>query len=132
VLTKDQRAEWVRRGFKDPHRAYAQHAAGAAVRGIEFQLTFSEWWGYWQDHYERRGREKGCMVMCRTGDKGPYAVGNVRIATVSENHAEKVLEYLTKYGRKEPSYRQITPPAATSWLWRRDVFSEYKEEEENA
>lgn len=133
MLTKEQRAEWVRRGYQDPTRAYARHAAGAARRGIEFKLTFPEWWGLWEDRYEQRGTRKGQYVMCRTADKGAYEMGNVRIATGAENAHEYSLEYRTKYGLREQSHQHSTPSCKTdgNWLWRRNVFLQYTEEDED-
>ena len=132
MLSREQRAEWVRRGYKDPRKAYAQHAASAAQRGISFYLTFDQWWELWEQRYAERGTAKGQYCMCRTADKGAYEVGNVRIATVTQNQHERTLEYLTANGRKQHDYRQITPPATGSWLWRRNVFSEYREDEEES
>lgn len=71
-----------------PRMRYRQHKASAKQRGIEFDLTFDEWWEIWQPHYAQRGRGAGHLQMCRTGDVGPYAVGNVRIDTVEANQAE--------------------------------------------
>lgn len=89
MLANEERAAWVERGHQDPVRAYKVHANNAAQRGIAFELTFEEWWGMWEPHYERRGLAIGCMVMCRDGDVGPYAVGNVRIDTNLENARER-------------------------------------------
>jgi hypothetical protein len=57
----------------------------AKQRGIPFELTFEQWWQIWQEsgHWS-----ESKYVMCRHGDRGPYAVGNVRIATASENSRE--------------------------------------------
>lgn len=62
----------------------------AKQRGIGWELTFDQWFGIWTDsgHWERRGRKAGCYCMARNGDKGPYAVGNVSIVTVEQNHSE--------------------------------------------
>lgn len=61
--------------------------SGAKRRGIAWELTFSQWWSIWQEsgHWEKRGRGAGTYVMCRNGDIGPYAVGNVFIALNAEN-----------------------------------------------
>jgi hypothetical protein len=64
---------------------YSQHKRSAKQRGIEFRLTFEEWWKLWEPHWENRGSGHEQLVMCRFGDKGGYEVGNVRIATVREN-----------------------------------------------
>lgn len=66
--------------------AYAQHKKNSIQRGIEFLITFPQWWGIWQKSgkWDQRGRGQG-YVMARTGDVGPYAVGNVYICTQSQN-----------------------------------------------
>lgn len=71
---------------RTPRGAYLAQKRNAAVRGIGWELTFWQWWTIWQEsgHWEQRGRGSG-YVMCRKGDEGPYAVGNVFIATSIEN-----------------------------------------------
>jgi hypothetical protein len=66
------------------------HRHGAADRGIKFLLTYEEWLQIWQDsgHYHERGCHRGQYVMARYNDRGPYAVGNVRIVTCTVNHKE--------------------------------------------
>src|SRR3990167_6073746 len=75
---------------RSPKRKYKSHRARAMWAGIPFLLTFEEWWEIWQasGHWEERGRRKGQYCMARFGDKGGYEVGNVRICTTEENHAE--------------------------------------------
>ena len=70
--------------------AYTTHKHHAKLRGIPFLLTFEEWCAIWRESgkFAERGHCKGQYVMARAGDAGPYAVGNVRITTVSDNHAE--------------------------------------------
>ena len=70
--------------------AYSTHKHHAKLRNIPFLLTFDEWCTIWRESGKlaERGHCVGQYVMARTGDKGPYAVGNVRITTVSDNHAE--------------------------------------------
>jgi|SRR6188472_2718416 hypothetical protein len=70
--------------------AYTTHKHHAKLRDVPFLLTFDEWCTIWRESgkFTERGHCKGQYVMARTGDAGPYAVGNVRIATVSDNHAE--------------------------------------------
>lgn len=102
MITEQERNQWVSRGFKDPLLAYRLHASSAGQRGIGFSLTFDEWWGLWKGHYERRGQGRDDMVMCRNGDEGPYAIGNVRIDTALENARERGRVQLAKAGREEP------------------------------
>ena len=62
----------------------------AKSRGVEWRLTLDEFAKIWLDsgHWGERGCHRGQYVMARRGDKGAYAVGNVRIVTVTQNHEE--------------------------------------------
>ena len=74
----------------DAQCKFRGHAKGAKKRGITFLFTFDEWMGIWwgSGHWFERGCKKGQFVMCRTGDVGPYAIGNVRIDTCGANARE--------------------------------------------
>lgn len=74
---------------RTPTGAFIRQRTNAAIRGIGWELTFWQWWTIWQQsgHWEQRGRGQG-YVMCRRGDSGPYAAGNVFIATAAENSSE--------------------------------------------
>ena len=132
-MTDEQRKEWMRRGFQDPVAAYRKHAVGAGKRGIGFHLTFDEWWGLWEAHYERRGRMVGQMCMCRHLDQGDYQIGNVRVDFNRANNQEVGLVHRIKEAPKaywsKDQYRP-TPPAMTEgdWMWRNKAFKEYSEE----
>ncbi len=69
---------------------YTHQKHEAIRRGIQFKLTFDEWLMIWtrSGHLEERGRKRGQFVMARKGDKGPYAVGNVKIITNGDNNRE--------------------------------------------
>jgi hypothetical protein len=67
-------------------RAYHDQQRNAALRGIEWDISFREWLQLWDGLWEMRGRGHG-LVMCRRKDQGPYKVGNVFIATGSFNNA---------------------------------------------
>lgn len=71
----------------DPLKAYRSHKSSAERRGIPFLLTLGEWMSVWAPHWERRETEN--LSMCRTGDKGAYELGNVRIDTQKENFRER-------------------------------------------
>lgn len=75
--------------YQTPLYAFRAQRNNAARRGIGWELTAWQWWTIWQQsgHWEHRGRGQG-YVMCRNGDTGPYAVGNVFIATAAENSSE--------------------------------------------
>jgi hypothetical protein len=72
-------------------RKFRQQQRDAAHRGINFLLSFGQWWSIWQrsGHWDQRGIRRGQYVMARYGDQGPYAVGNVRICTTTENSKER-------------------------------------------
>ena len=71
-------------------KKYTDQKSKAKHRGIEFNLTFEEWWNIWQQSgkWDQRGIGKGQYVMSRIADKGPYEVGNVKIQTAADNNQE--------------------------------------------
>lgn len=73
-----------------PAGKYSEHKRFARQRGVEFKLTFDEWWAIWKEsgHFAKRGNRHGCYVMCRRGDEGAYAVGNVFIGKFERNFAD--------------------------------------------
>ena len=85
-------------------QAFRLQKNNARTRGIEWRLSLREWWEIWQasGHWNNRGRLSLQYVMCRHGDCGPYAVGNVYIATVMQN-----LQDAWKNGRTTGRPRRI-------------------------
>mgnify|MGYP003643859709 CR=1 FL=1 len=83
-----------RKGYEPtPKGRFQQHKDNTKKRGLEFLLTFKEWWSLWEPHWHQRGGLGHEMCMCRTNDTGPYAVGNVRIDTMANNVKEaRILE----------------------------------------
>lgn len=71
-------------------KSYQQQRKTALFRGISWNMTFPEWYSVWLEsgHIDHRGTTLGSYCMARTGDVGPYEIGNVRITTVSDNHIE--------------------------------------------
>lgn len=69
---------------------YRLQKNGAKRRGIEWQFTFEQWLECWLEsgHAHQRGRGKGCYVMGRHGDVGPYSPSNVSIILVEQNSAD--------------------------------------------
>ena len=69
---------------------YSCQKSKAKHRGVEFTLTFEEWWDIWEQSgkWEQRGCRKGQYVMSRYNDTGPYAVGNVFIQSCEDNHKQ--------------------------------------------
>jgi hypothetical protein len=77
---------------------YSVQRGHARYRGIPFVLTFDEWKAIWEEsgHLSERGRNRDQYVMARIGDRGPYAVGNVKIITFVENVSEQVFSPETR------------------------------------
>lgn len=71
---------------RTPMGAFISQRGNAHRRGIGWELNFWQWWKIWEQsgRWHQRGRGRG-YVMCRRGDVGPYALGNVFIATAIEN-----------------------------------------------
>lgn len=85
-----------------PWRKYKIHQYRSKRSGVEFLFTFEEWYKIWIDsgHWHERGCHKGQYVMARYEDKGPYAVGNVKIIKHEENGAERKF----KFNEEQKSY----------------------------
>ena len=87
-----------------PRSKYCVHKQCAKRRGIAFELTFEEWLEIWENsgHFDERGRRAHQYQMARHNDLGPYAVGNVKIITTSQN----IKEVKNKKGRKRPLFSE--------------------------
>jgi hypothetical protein len=72
-----------------PKAKYNKHRNHAKSRGIEFNLTFKQWWALWKEYFAARSKEATNLVMCRERDLGAYELGNVRIDTASNNSKER-------------------------------------------
>lgn len=116
----------------NPRDAYAANKASAEKRGIEFDLTFEEWWAIWQPRFAERGLRADDLQLCRVRDEGGYTVGNVRIDTQRANAAEAGL---VRRVRSAPlAYRGVSTAAtaadpAAGWMWRKNVFAPYSEDD---
>lgn len=66
---------------------YRKQKSQAKARGIDWQLTFDEWFDIWQKSgfYHLRGKGKGSYVMSRYNDTGPYHINNIFIQSNSKN-----------------------------------------------
>ncbi len=67
--------------------AYNSQRCTAGRRGIDWQLTKTQWLQIWvqSGHLHERGNRKGQFVMARLNDTGPYALGNIGIQPVEDN-----------------------------------------------
>lgn len=69
-----------------PYGKYVNHKFRARQSGIPFNISFDDWYALWKPYLNLNDGVKYCM--CRTGDKGAYEVGNVRIDTAANNNLE--------------------------------------------
>ena len=91
---------------KRPSHRFQKQLQHSKERGIEWKLTFAEWWALWRESgkWSERGRGSG-HVMARYGDTGPYAVGNVKIISAKENQSE----YIRRYWKQVRSGKRPKP-----------------------
>ncbi len=82
--------EAVRCSSGRPMVRFNEQRRNAAQRGIEWQLTFAEWWSVWEasGHWNERGRGQDRYVMSRRGDVGPYSLDNVYIQLSTDNNSD--------------------------------------------
>lgn len=107
---------------------YREHRDRAKSRGIGFLLTYEEWWEIWQasGYWGRRGTYRGGYVMGRFGDKGPYAVGNVKIIPHEQNCRESVRPN-PKGSKLSPERRaQAGHPGVKHYNWGKNLSKETK------
>jgi hypothetical protein len=85
----------------------------AKKRGIKWKLSYNEWINIWtrSKKLAKRGRNAGCYVMSRFGDKGPYSVGNVEIVPVTKNNHD------AHQGRRNTERHNRNIAKAVSMTW---------------
>lgn len=95
-------SECVKRYRETPRGKYQVHKQNARARGVEFALTFEQWWQVWKlsGKWSRRGNSKGKYMMMRHADEGAYVLGNVRIGKMESNVAERNRTVRKKHTRK--------------------------------
>lgn len=104
--------------FANPDkRRWQVHRTNARMRGIEFKLTFEEWFCWWIEtgHYHERGREVGKYVMARKGDKGAYELGNIecvqaQVNSVAPHSAERRIQRLKEKRERDETYSTTENP----------------------
>lgn len=84
-----------------PHKirkAFTNQRSSAKTRGVAFKLSYVQWLAIWarSGKLEKRGRKRHQYCMARIGDKGPYAVGNVKITTFKQNCLERRFDKQTR------------------------------------
>ena len=97
------------------------------IRGIQFLLTFEEWYNWWLQQGVDKNQpqpKKGpnTLCMCRFGDTGPYSLTNIYCDTVSGNvtFARQNKKYLAG-----PKGKKIMTPAG-QFNSRKDAAIFYK------
>jgi hypothetical protein len=82
---------------KTPKGRFTTQRANALARGIEWQLTFDEWWELWEKSgkWDQRGRGPKHYCMARRLDVGPYSLDNVVITTNRRNNQEGFFHKIT-------------------------------------
>lgn len=71
------------------HKFHCQRNS-AYTRGIDWFLTFDEWYAIWVEsgHLQDRGAGVGKYCMSRIGDSGPYSTTNVFIQLWTKNTSD--------------------------------------------
>lgn len=76
----------------------------ARIRNIEWNLSFDEWYDWWQEtkKYHLRGCQKGQYVMARYDDTGPYSLDNIFCCSVEQNNSDrhKFNNYVSNTGKR--------------------------------
>jgi hypothetical protein len=91
--------------------AFREQRDNAKRRAIPFLFTFDEWRAWWltDDRWSRRGRKRGCLMMARLGDAGPYSPANVHCATHKDNAGDVPPDVQAEAQRKTSAFRAAHP-----------------------
>lgn len=94
---------------KSPRGRYRKQKEHSVRRGVEFKLSFEEWWKIWEDSgkYFFRGVGKGKYCMCRNKDTGAYEVGNVYIDSTTNNIKDQHIHNKTLKNNLLPGARRL-------------------------
>ena len=87
------------------YKTWSQMRNQAQWRGEPWNLTFEQYKRLWQEHWDRRGRERGCYCMTRQDVDLPWDATNTIVIT-REEHAR------LQSGRANAGYRS---PARERW-----------------
>ena len=97
------------------YQAWRAQNNSAKRRGIDFLFTLEEWLAWWQRELAakgpdaERGLRKHQYMMCRYGDTGPYAAGNVYCGTCADNFAD-------------PAFKKTQSAHWTQWHSENDAY----------
>ena len=101
---------------------YYDQKGRAGFRGIEWNISFDEWYQWWLDHGVNKDhpthQDRDQLCMCRRGDAGPYTLDNIYCGTRSQNTQERNitrpnLGHKDQFGSSHPRYG-LLPKVAKS------------------
>ena len=72
----------------------------AAIRGIDWHLTWEQWLEWWGSDITKRGSMGNNLCMCRYGDKGSYSIDNIYKDTRANNSRVADKSYATRHLKK--------------------------------
>lgn len=87
--------KYVKNYQKTPKGKFITQRANAKRRGVDWQLTFEQWWEIWEKSgkWGQRGTDAKQYCMCRKHYLGPYSVDNVEIKTMMSNSSYVMKRY---------------------------------------
>lgn len=105
--------KYIKEYQKTPKGKFIRQKANAVRRGINWELSFEDWWKIWEDSgkWEERGKGSNNYVMSRKMDSGGYSVGNVEIISCRKNSSDSYKNNLSFYKNKyiEKAHRKAKP-----------------------
>lgn len=105
-LRKERERLWI----NTPKGIFSVQKRKAKQRGIEWKLSFNEWWKVWEESGKWNQRGVDGYAMCRNGDSGSYSMGNVRIDTFKNNSLENyTIIGIDNKGRFKKKLNDYTP-----------------------
>ena len=74
-------------------KKYTAQKMNARKRGVDWGITFWEWWLIWKrsGKWSFRGKSADGYVMARLKDTGPYSPENVEIITLAQNSSDQYI-----------------------------------------
>lgn len=105
-LRKERERLWI----NTPKGIFSVQKRKAKQRGIEWKLSFNEWWKVWEESGKWNQRGVDGYAMCRNGDSGSYSMDNVRIDTFKNNSLENyTIIGIDNKGRFKKKLNDYTP-----------------------
>jgi hypothetical protein len=90
-----------------PRGQFSRQKANAVARGVNWELSFDDWWKVWEDSgkYPERGRLTGQYALVRKNPDASFNLNNIHIIRIGDvikplkNHVTKF--YRNKYEERE-------------------------------